>query len=326
MVPESPTEDLNSYCVIAKIQQIHVPILRGSLLNASLSTSMSLVIQTLLDCKSQGSVYIHCLDGRRITGLVVLLIRRMQGWAPGAAFAEYWRYQTVMRPPVSVFEMERVSKETVKFILDTIAMVRVSRREQEIPRWVNLAALLSECIVMDPLSGGIATPGSNGAIQSGNSTPNSTYPKQTQASTSGRVRATMGGAFSKRSPINIGDNDDDDEDDRIIGMQRHPQISTSNTSALSFKGSSQGNQLRRSSSLDFLLAELETDNATEKVNSIRSATLIPASNLTFKGTESYSCEQYYCGYEYLYICESITTMLSRLGMSAFILLKYEILY
>jgi protein tyrosine/serine phosphatase len=34
---------------------------------------------------------VHCLDGRRIVGLVVLLLRRLQGWATVNAFAEYWR-------------------------------------------------------------------------------------------------------------------------------------------------------------------------------------------------------------------------------------------
>ena len=36
-------------------------------------------------------VYVHCLDGRRIAGLVVIYLRRMQGWTPISAIAEYWR-------------------------------------------------------------------------------------------------------------------------------------------------------------------------------------------------------------------------------------------
>ena len=36
-------------------------------------------------------IYVHCLDGKRITSLLVLMIRRLQGWAPMSALSEYWR-------------------------------------------------------------------------------------------------------------------------------------------------------------------------------------------------------------------------------------------
>lgn len=36
-------------------------------------------------------LYVHCLDGRRITSLAVLLLRRLQGWCVDAAIEEYWR-------------------------------------------------------------------------------------------------------------------------------------------------------------------------------------------------------------------------------------------
>jgi len=305
MVPEAPTDDLNAYCTIAKIKLMHIPISRGSLLNAALSFSLVSVMQILLDCKGHTeSIYMHCLDGRRVTSLVVLLIRRFQGWTPEAAFAEYWRYQTAMRPPVhSVFEMERVSRETVKFILDTAAMIRISR-EQEVPRWlgrlVTVTASPAEYLSIDPLfvigsgngGGGSNSGHSNSATQpqsqsqSGNVTPSSVIYNQklqaSQASTSGRPRTASGGAFPKRSLIGINggggvdgngnnDDDDDDDDDRIIGMQRNLQISTSNSSLLSLKGSPQGSafvQMRRSSSLDFLQGESEaSEMLTDKGSS-----------------------------------------------------------
>ena len=37
-------------------------------------------------------IYIHCLDGRRITGLFVLLLRRLQGYIPEFSSAEFWRF------------------------------------------------------------------------------------------------------------------------------------------------------------------------------------------------------------------------------------------
>ena len=68
--------------------------------------------------RTSSSIYIHCLDGRRITGLVILVLRRLQGWAPTAAFSEYWSYQTVMKGVIPIQEIEKSSKEISKFVLE----------------------------------------------------------------------------------------------------------------------------------------------------------------------------------------------------------------
>lgn len=60
-------------------------------------------------------VYVHCLDGRRITSLVVLLLRRLQGWTPQSAFSEYWRYQVSIKYPLAPNEVEKTTKEVETF-------------------------------------------------------------------------------------------------------------------------------------------------------------------------------------------------------------------
>lgn len=82
---------------------------------------MNLLLNALrvcLDIDTHPSIYVHCLDGRRITGLFMLLLRKLQGWQPAAAFAEYWKYQTVMKPGQGVLEMKAATAEIGKFLND----------------------------------------------------------------------------------------------------------------------------------------------------------------------------------------------------------------
>jgi protein tyrosine/serine phosphatase len=99
---------------------------RNALLNQVLSNNLISAILIVLDTKNT-SIYIHCLDGRRITGLLVLLIRKLQGWTPSAAFTEYWNYQNALRPTtLTAFDMEKMTKEISKFIVETTNLLKFS--------------------------------------------------------------------------------------------------------------------------------------------------------------------------------------------------------
>jgi protein tyrosine/serine phosphatase len=60
----------------------------------------------------------HCLDGRRVVGLVVFCLRRLQGWAPVPSLMEFWRFQTSIRPVIAPAEIEKVSRELEKLIAE----------------------------------------------------------------------------------------------------------------------------------------------------------------------------------------------------------------
>lgn len=124
LVPEAPSLDLMEFAQAAGVTVIHVPILRTAPLNAALMTNLVFALNICLDFEKHPSVLVHCLDGRRISGLFVLLVRRLQGWNPLAAFSEYWRYQTVTKLPIATSELEKTTKELSKFFAEIPDVVK----------------------------------------------------------------------------------------------------------------------------------------------------------------------------------------------------------
>jgi hypothetical protein len=60
------------------------------------------------------NIYIHCLDGRRITGLLVLLLRRLQHYCPDYSYSEYTKAQLPVSTPYP--EELRVNREFDRFV------------------------------------------------------------------------------------------------------------------------------------------------------------------------------------------------------------------
>eukprot|EP01035_Chromulina_nebulosa_P033545 gene33545-44918_t len=97
---ERPIEDLEKFIASIGARSIHCPVSRTIAHNdPALLPALIPCLNVCLD-PSQHPIFIHCLDGRKITGLLVLLIRRVQGWTPFAALSEYWRHQLAFRGPV----------------------------------------------------------------------------------------------------------------------------------------------------------------------------------------------------------------------------------
>ena len=57
------------------------------------------------------------------------------GWPPSASFAEYWSYQTTYKVPLTAFEIEKTSKELVKFVLDTTNSMKLYN-DKAYPRYI----------------------------------------------------------------------------------------------------------------------------------------------------------------------------------------------
>ena len=132
LIPESPTQDLKSFAEIAGVELVHVGVQRtmpvGSALQALLLSAVSVCIDA-----SKHPVYVHCLDGRRITSLFVLILRRLQGWLPLSALGEYWRYQSLARSPtVGLIEVEKIVREVENFASELSEVVVPER----IPNWL----------------------------------------------------------------------------------------------------------------------------------------------------------------------------------------------
>ena len=60
------------------------------------------------------NIYIPCLDGRRITGLLVLLLRRLQHYCPDYSYSEYTKAQLPVSTPYP--EELRVNREFDRFV------------------------------------------------------------------------------------------------------------------------------------------------------------------------------------------------------------------
>jgi tyrosine-protein phosphatase OCA6 len=125
VTPEPPTQDLLDFAEFIGAEIIHVQALRTAPLGSQLREIIVKIINILVDASKQ-PIFFHCLDGRRITGIIVLLLRRMQGWTPQVSFAEFFQYLTSNRAVSRtidesevVMELERTSKEVGKFLLDT---------------------------------------------------------------------------------------------------------------------------------------------------------------------------------------------------------------
>ena len=76
-----------NYRLVTGFYQIQI-IRTGTL--STFTASMNKALHVILN-SDNNPVYIHCLDGRRVTSVLILLLRRLQLWAPQSAFAEYWR-------------------------------------------------------------------------------------------------------------------------------------------------------------------------------------------------------------------------------------------
>jgi hypothetical protein len=112
LIPETPTPDVMLFAEMAGVRVVHIPIARMATLSDAVQCAVLLAVnvrqeysvftkwltphvlcsleQICIEANNH-PVYLHCLDGRRISSLVVLLLRRVQGWSPLAALSEYWR-------------------------------------------------------------------------------------------------------------------------------------------------------------------------------------------------------------------------------------------
>lgn len=146
LVPEAPSADLVEFAKVAGIELVHIQVNRSSTLGHSLMLSLVQALNVCID-EQRHPIYLHCLDGRRIVGLVVLLLRRLQGWSLVSSLAEFWRCvpmtrqiryslslrrsnapfpvicvahrsQTAMRSAMQPLEIEKMTRDLETFVGD----------------------------------------------------------------------------------------------------------------------------------------------------------------------------------------------------------------
>ncbi|KJE93947.1 hypothetical protein CAOG_04657 [Capsaspora owczarzaki ATCC 30864] len=125
LTPKKPDSNIDFFCKEEGVQNIFIQVDKFKE-NVTLTHQHIVQILPILLNASCHPIYIHCLDGANVTGLVVMFLRRIQQWTVASAVIEFARYTRdgLMTPD----ELELV--ET--FRMDTV------RLEKPLPTWMLL--------------------------------------------------------------------------------------------------------------------------------------------------------------------------------------------
>jgi tyrosine-protein phosphatase OCA6 len=122
LVPNQPVPELLEFCRNENIKNIHFQVNKVKD-NVPLNYNKIVhVIQIIID-PSNLPVFIHCLDGANVTGLVIACLRKLQMWSIPSAMGEFLRYH---RGGV-------ISSEESEFVEKFSAEVEIPRT---IPSWL----------------------------------------------------------------------------------------------------------------------------------------------------------------------------------------------
>ena len=93
-------------------------------------------------------VYIHCLDGTNVVGLVIMCLRKLQNWIPSSIASEFSRHicsvlfldsDVICVTRIVLYELSRftldnrVDKEETKFLKEFNSEIEIP---QQIPPWL----------------------------------------------------------------------------------------------------------------------------------------------------------------------------------------------
>eukprot|EP00759_Apiculatamorpha_spiralis_P044925 PhF_6_TR41721/c0_g1_i2/m.63306 len=92
LIPEEPTADLTEFCKSNKIKLKHFPVSKFKDRVTLNPQDVANAIEIMLDVEVSHPVYVHCLDGCQNVGTVIMMLRRLQGWAPETFTSEYMRW------------------------------------------------------------------------------------------------------------------------------------------------------------------------------------------------------------------------------------------
>jgi protein tyrosine/serine phosphatase len=125
LIPDPPSFSLT------QINLRYISQQKNCLLNQTLSKNLITALQIIRESEGSASgtnmkdrVFIHCLDGRWVTGLLVLLYRHINKWSQVSSLEEFWTFQTVLKAPITAHDIDKINKEIVVFISDTVDMLK----------------------------------------------------------------------------------------------------------------------------------------------------------------------------------------------------------
>ncbi|TMW68700.1 hypothetical protein Poli38472_006168 [Pythium oligandrum] len=92
VIPEPPTADLVEFCQQEKITNYHFCAEKFTSDNVTVSPSMVAQILQLMIKQENLPLYIHCLDGANVAGIIIMVLRKLQNWTKVATVSEFCRF------------------------------------------------------------------------------------------------------------------------------------------------------------------------------------------------------------------------------------------
>ncbi|TYZ62288.1 hypothetical protein PybrP1_006969 [[Pythium] brassicae (nom. inval.)] len=92
VTPEPPTADLAAFCAAENVALHHFYAEKFTSDNVTVSPATVSQILQLLVKQEHLPLYLHCLDGANVTGIIIMVLRKLQNWTKVATVSEFCRF------------------------------------------------------------------------------------------------------------------------------------------------------------------------------------------------------------------------------------------
>ncbi|KAI8063629.1 tyrosine phosphatase family-domain-containing protein [Gongronella butleri] len=92
LIPDTAVDELQQFCKEEKIHMLRLKVDRMKEDNITLTYNKTLLALHIIIDPENHPIYIHCLDGANVTGLVIACLRRLQRWHLKSAMLEFSRH------------------------------------------------------------------------------------------------------------------------------------------------------------------------------------------------------------------------------------------
>ncbi|KAG0170660.1 hypothetical protein DFQ30_002175 [Apophysomyces sp. BC1015] len=92
LIPDKLMPEMQGFCEQQNIHMLHLAVDKMKEDNIPLSYNKTLMALQIIIDPANHPLYIHCLDGADVTGLVVACLRKLQMWSASSAMSEFSRY------------------------------------------------------------------------------------------------------------------------------------------------------------------------------------------------------------------------------------------
>ncbi|KAI9321883.1 tyrosine phosphatase family-domain-containing protein [Dichotomocladium elegans] len=92
LIPNKLTAEMHDFCAENAINMIHIKVDKYKEDNIPLSYNKTLMALQIIIDPANHPLYLHCLDGANVTGLVVACLRKLQMWSISSAMCDFSRF------------------------------------------------------------------------------------------------------------------------------------------------------------------------------------------------------------------------------------------